>query len=61
MDALPRKVKMISLTELLIGVFYLLSGLKEQSTDHFTLCDGLVHPKRRYVSDDDIPDTAKGR
>lgn len=34
-------------------------GLKKQSIESFTLCEGLVYPKRRFVGDDDIPETVK--
>lgn len=34
-------------------------GLKKESTQHFTLCEGLVYPKRRFVGDDGIPETVK--
>lgn len=34
-------------------------SLKKQSIESFTLCEGLVYPKRRFVGDDDIPETVK--
>ena len=35
-------------------------GLKKQSADYFTLSEGLAHPRRRFVAEDEIPENIKG-
>ena len=35
-------------------------GLKKQSTQYFSLCEGLAFPKQRFVNDDDIPESTTG-